>query len=69
MQHEMSWTVRYFMHMARMWSDRRSMAPNVVGAREHAERQVTMWNEFGRVADETYAAYTSTYTPVWNYIV
>lgn len=65
-QHEMSWTVRYFTHMAKLWSDRRSMVPNVLGAREYAERQVTMWNEFGRVADETYAAYTSLYKPAWK---
>lgn len=65
-QHEMEWTVQFFMKQVQIWEERRKLAPNVIGAPEFALRQKALWNEMGRVADETYVGFTSMYKCSWH---
>ncbi|KDR74655.1 hypothetical protein GALMADRAFT_27784, partial [Galerina marginata CBS 339.88] len=54
-QHEMGWTVRFYVHMARKWRDRRDKLPSGhLGHRAYAEEQITLWNELSRVADSLF---------------
>lgn len=61
-QHEMKWTVAFYMHMAQVWKQRRNIDrenwdPQGVktrGHRAYAEKQIAMWNDLGKVAETAF---------------
>ncbi|KJA12620.1 hypothetical protein HYPSUDRAFT_152318 [Hypholoma sublateritium FD-334 SS-4] len=50
-QHEMKWTVAFYMHMAQVWKQHRS---EDWGHRAYAEKQIAMWNDLGKVAETAF---------------
>jgi hypothetical protein len=63
--HEMSWTVRFYMYMAKKWEFRRSLR-NSNGHHAYAGKQIVMWNELGRVADSLFQENNPTYSSIWH---
>jgi hypothetical protein len=67
-RYEMQWTTKYYMHMAVTWGRRRDMAgaPQGSGLVAYAEKQITLWNELGRVAEAIFHKTDSKYVPLWQ---
>ncbi|KAF9552135.1 hypothetical protein CPC08DRAFT_647290, partial [Agrocybe pediades] len=64
--HEMKWTTRFFMHMAKLWAKRRNNVLEKAGYRSFAERQITLWNELGRVTENLFCQTNVNHVRVWN---
>lgn len=68
-KHEMCWTVRFYMHMARRWKTRRDDFSVMRGHRAYAESQILTWNELGRVAEKLFLRSNPDYRCFWQSIV
>ena len=53
-KHEMGWTIRWFKNEMSGWTDRsvKSMEAGFLGHQAYAEKQVAMWKNFDRQAEE-----------------
>ena len=66
-KHEMEWTVRWYVYMAKKWKSRRDVREQVsLGHTAYAEKQMAMWNELGRVAQLLFMKGNPTHLPVWE---
>lgn len=67
-EHEMLWTTRYFMYREQQWNNRfaREMLGGCSGRAAYCEKQIALWQEFGRTADNQFNAVCRTYTPCWK---
>lgn len=66
----MSWVTRFFLHMAKMWRKfRDDNAAATRGERSFAQRQISVWNELGRVSEETFQRTSTAYLPVWTEVL
>jgi hypothetical protein len=68
-KHEMEWTVRFYMYMARKWKHRRDVLSPSRGHHAYAEQQIDMWNELGRVGENLFRSVNREYLPVWSEVV
>jgi len=69
-KHEMEWTVRWYVYMAKKWKSRRDVRDQVsLGHIAYAEKQMAMWNELGRVAQLLFTKGNPTHLPVWEDVV
>ena len=74
---EMQWTTLFYMYMAKTWKTRRDIwdvppeSDTVIthGHRAYAERQIAMWNEFGRMSEAKFRACIPKYAHVWECVV
>jgi hypothetical protein len=62
--YEMEWTVRYYLHQARIWETRRDMIQEGgdQGARTYAARKAAMWMEIARSADIRFKSINRSYS-------
>ena len=68
-KHEMEWTVRWYVHRAQQWRARRDAAELLSrGHRAYAEKQISMWNELGRVSQLLFSTSNPTHPPVWQLV-
>jgi len=69
-KHEMEWTVRWYVHMAKKWSTRRDTSElTSCRHRAYAEKQMDMWNELGRVSQALFSNSNPTHPHVWQLVV
>ena len=69
-EHEMEWTVRWYVHMAKQWKSRRDAGePFSLGHMAYAERQMAMWNELGHVAQFSFTKSNPTNPAIWENVV
>ena len=64
-KYEMQWTVRFFMHMARLWQTRRDLPSSTPNKRAYAEERISMWNDMGRTADVAFSKVNPSHTRIW----
>ena len=63
----MEWTVRWYVYMAKKWKSRRDVTePVSLGHIAYAEKQMSMWNELGRVAQLLFTNRNPTHLAVWE---
>ena len=53
-EHEMEWTVRFYMYMAKLWASQRDANAGDPGLCAYAEQLMDMWNELGRIVDRLF---------------
>ena len=64
---EMEWTVRWYVYMAKRWKSRRDVPePVSLGHIAYTEKQMSMWNELGRVAHVLFTNSNPTHPAVWE---
>jgi len=66
----MEWTVRWYVNKAEEWASRRNALENLTpGHRAYAEKQISMWNEIGWVAEIMFSNANSSHNPVWRLVI
>jgi len=67
-EHEMIWTTRFFMYQEMVWVSRLKDAKveHSAGHAAFCEKQITMWQEFGRTADSQFEGVSRTYLSCWK---
>lgn len=65
-KYEMQWTVRFFMHMARLWQTRRDLPSSTPNKRAYAEERISMWNDMGRTTDAAFFKVNPSHTRIWT---
>jgi len=67
-EHEMIWTTRFFMHQEMQWASRLkdAKARRFTGPAAYCEKQISMWQEFGRTADSQFEGASRTYSSCWK---
>ena len=65
----MEWTIRWYVHMADKWKSRQDAVGDTFrGRRAYAEKQISMWNELGRVSEVMFLTVNSNHLPVWRLV-
>ena len=68
MEHEMEWTVRFYMYMAKLWASRRDANAGDPRLRAYAEQLMDMWNELGRIVDQLFFSQNFSYHSIWQVV-
>jgi hypothetical protein len=64
----MEWTIRYYIHQAEVWKERRHVSDDQrnPGAAAYAARKSRMWSDVAEAAEKKFLSVNSSYVPVIN---
>lgn len=65
-EHEMVWTVKYYMYMAKLWEKRRMEYIHNQGLKAYAEQQIALWNDLGRVTQNLFRRVNFSHSQIWS---
>lgn len=62
--HEMGWTVRYYLHMSKTWANRSRLPTGGPGHLAYANKQEALWLNMARAADSLFVVKCPEYRTV-----